>query len=130
TLEKRIDQDVEDTYAEWGHKLKGPKVEDPTIQSLLSRLKSMKQMKQEVAGEGSSATHNKYHEFEDILATDTEATQDSYRSDADEERNGETNDSDDSNMDLLKDEPRGDDDAAIWSVCVQQVYKTTQIYIP
>ncbi|GJV15890.1 hypothetical protein Tco_1361213 [Tanacetum coccineum] len=38
--------------------------------SKASRLESMKQMKQEIAGEGSSATHNKYYEFENILATD------------------------------------------------------------
>ncbi|GKD47311.1 hypothetical protein Tco_1271956, partial [Tanacetum coccineum] len=49
------------TYAEWGQKLKGSKVKDLTVQSLLdlckgskaSRLESMKQISQAVAGEGS-----------------------------------------------------------------------------
>ncbi|GJS72617.1 hypothetical protein Tco_0705458 [Tanacetum coccineum] len=86
--------DVEDTYAERGQKLKGLEVEDPVVQSLLdlrkgskaSRLESMKQMKQAIAGEGSSIAHNKYYEFENILATDSDATQDSSRSDVDEEK--------------------------------------------
>ncbi|GJT24212.1 hypothetical protein Tco_0894149 [Tanacetum coccineum] len=101
-------------------------VEDPDAQLLLdlrkgsktSRLESMKQAKQAVTGEGSSAAHNKYYEFKNISATDSEATQDSYCSDTDEERDDETDDSDDSNMDLSEDEPKGDDDAVGFGVFV------------
>ncbi|GKE46438.1 hypothetical protein Tco_1477696, partial [Tanacetum coccineum] len=58
-----------------------PVVEDPDVQSLLdlrkgskaSRLKSLKQVKQAVGGEGSSVAHKKYYEFENILATDSDA---------------------------------------------------------
>ncbi|GJW56059.1 hypothetical protein Tco_0102790 [Tanacetum coccineum] len=61
-----------------------PVVEDPAVQSLLdlrkgskaSRLKSLKQAKQAVGGEGSSVAHKKYYEFENILATDSDASQD------------------------------------------------------
>ncbi|GJQ91943.1 nucleic acid-binding, OB-fold-like protein [Tanacetum coccineum] len=67
-------------------------VEDPAVQSLLdlrkgskaSRLKSLKQAKQAVGGEGSSVAHKKYYEFENILATDSDASQDFSRSDTDE----------------------------------------------
>ncbi|GJX28599.1 hypothetical protein Tco_0236678 [Tanacetum coccineum] len=45
--------------------------------SKASRLESLNQAKQEVAGEGSSGAHNKYYEFENISATDSKATQDS-----------------------------------------------------
>ncbi|GKE29052.1 hypothetical protein Tco_1444436, partial [Tanacetum coccineum] len=52
----------------------GPTVEDPTVQSLTdlrkgskaSRLESLKQKKQAVVGEGSSAAHNKYYDDSDI----------------------------------------------------------------
>ncbi|GJS03915.1 hypothetical protein Tco_0320423 [Tanacetum coccineum] len=125
------------TYAEWGQKFKGPVVKDPTIQSLLdlkkgskaSRLESLKQAKQEVGGEGSSATHNKYYEFENISATDSEATQDSYHSDTDEERDNETDDSDNSDMDLFKDEPKGDDDAADLECSVYTDAQTTSAVV-
>nr|GEX63043.1 hypothetical protein [Tanacetum cinerariifolium] len=70
------------------------------------------QAKQAVRVEGSSAAHNKYYEFENISATDSDATQDSLRLDTDEARDDETDDSDDSNMDLSEDETKGDDDAA------------------
>nr|GEX84880.1 hypothetical protein [Tanacetum cinerariifolium] len=33
TIDKKIKNDAANTYAEWGQKLKGPAVEDPTIQS-------------------------------------------------------------------------------------------------
>nr|GEV72973.1 putative ribonuclease H-like domain-containing protein [Tanacetum cinerariifolium] len=39
-----------------------------------SRLKSLRQEMQAVRGEGSSAAHDKYYEFEDISATDSDAT--------------------------------------------------------
>ncbi|GJS99466.1 hypothetical protein Tco_0820636 [Tanacetum coccineum] len=45
--------------------------------SKASRLESLKQAKQEVVGEGSSDAHNKFYEFKNISATDSEATQDS-----------------------------------------------------
>ncbi|GJU03289.1 hypothetical protein Tco_1113627 [Tanacetum coccineum] len=35
TIDRQIEIDVEDTYAEWGQKLKGPVIEDPAIQSLI-----------------------------------------------------------------------------------------------
>ncbi|GKC51183.1 hypothetical protein Tco_1073928 [Tanacetum coccineum] len=91
TIDRQIEKDVEDTYAEWGQKFKGLVVEDPTIQSLLDLKK------------GSKASR--------LKTTDSEATQDSYRSDTDEERDNETDDSDNSDMNLFKDEPKGDDDA-------------------
>nr|GEZ95143.1 hypothetical protein [Tanacetum cinerariifolium] len=57
----------------------------------------------------SSVARNKYYEFENISATDSEETQDSTHSDTDKERDDGTNDFD---MDLFEDEPKGDDDAA------------------
>ncbi|GKE92146.1 hypothetical protein Tco_1573241, partial [Tanacetum coccineum] len=76
-----IYKDVKDTYAEWEQKRKGHVVEDPDAHLLLDlckgsktrRLESLKQAKQVVAGEGLSATHNKYYEFENILATNSKA---------------------------------------------------------
>ncbi|GJU45984.1 hypothetical protein Tco_1203250 [Tanacetum coccineum] len=58
--ETPIYKDVKDTYAEWERKRKGPVVEDPDAHLLLDlrkgsktrRLKSLKQAKQVVAGEG------------------------------------------------------------------------------
>ncbi|GJY57249.1 hypothetical protein Tco_0456364 [Tanacetum coccineum] len=116
TIDRQIEKDVEDTYAEWGQKLKGLIIEDPVVQSLLdlrkgskeSRLESLRQEKQLVGGEGSSATHDKQYEFKDISATNSDATQDSLCSDTDEAKYYETDDSD---MDLYDDEPKGDDDA-------------------
>nr|GEU63817.1 retrotransposon protein, putative, Ty1-copia subclass [Tanacetum cinerariifolium] len=81
-----------------------------------SRLENLKQEKQVVSEEGSSVAHNKYYKFENISATDSDATQDSSCLDTDEEKYVETDDSNDSNMDLSEDEPRGDDDAARFGV--------------
>ncbi|GJU81132.1 retrovirus-related pol polyprotein from transposon TNT 1-94 [Tanacetum coccineum] len=73
-----VEKDVKDSYAaETGLKLKGIATEDPTVQSLLdlrkgskeSILKRLRQERQAVRGEGSSVAHDKYYEFEDILAT-------------------------------------------------------------
>ncbi|GJU48080.1 hypothetical protein Tco_1217635 [Tanacetum coccineum] len=122
----QVERDVEDTYAEWGQKHKGPVVKDPDAQLLLnlrkgskaSRLESLKQANQAVAGKGSSAAHNKYHEFENISATDTKATQDSSCSDTDEGKDVETDDSDDYYMDLSKDKPKGDGDVVGFGVFV------------
>ncbi|GJZ14729.1 hypothetical protein Tco_0550406 [Tanacetum coccineum] len=54
TIDSQIDEVVADMYNEWGQKLKGLVVEDPTVQSLLdlrkgskaSRLESLRQKKQ------------------------------------------------------------------------------------
>nr|GEX70161.1 hypothetical protein [Tanacetum cinerariifolium] len=90
-----------DTYAEWGQKLKGPAVDDLAVQSLLdlqegskaSRHKSLKQKKQAVIGEGSSAAHNKYFDSSD---NDSEATL--YSSGADELKES-VNETDDTLLD-------------------------------
>ncbi|GKF56330.1 hypothetical protein Tco_0166670 [Tanacetum coccineum] len=42
TIDRKIENDVEDTYAEWGQKLKAHKVEDPTVHSLLDLRKGSK----------------------------------------------------------------------------------------
>nr|GEW48254.1 hypothetical protein [Tanacetum cinerariifolium] len=44
-IDSQIDDAVVDTYAEWGQKLKGPVVEDFTVQSLLDLLKGSKASK-------------------------------------------------------------------------------------
>ncbi|GKC49721.1 hypothetical protein Tco_1072466 [Tanacetum coccineum] len=88
-LDRQIDKDVEDTYAE---------------------------IKQVVGGEGSSATYNKYYEFEDISATDSEATRDFSCSDTDEEKYDENDDSDAFDIDLSTYKPQGGDDAVGYGV--------------
>ncbi|GJT44037.1 hypothetical protein Tco_0952752 [Tanacetum coccineum] len=90
-----------------GQKLKGPAVEDPTIQSLLdlrkgskaSRLENLRQKKQPVTGEGSGVAQNKYYSSSD---TASDATL--YSSSSDESAN-ETDDADESDMDLSHDNP-------------------------
>nr|GFA05748.1 hypothetical protein [Tanacetum cinerariifolium] len=113
----QIDEDVVDTYAEWGQRLKGPAVDDPTVQSLLnlrkiskaSRLESLKPKKQPVTGEGSSAAHTKYY---DNLETNSDAILYSSCSDTSKESANETDDVDESDMDLTDDNPVRDNDAA------------------
>ncbi|GJV05724.1 hypothetical protein Tco_1343380 [Tanacetum coccineum] len=108
---------VVDMYNEWGQKLKGLVVDDPAVQSLLdlqkgsksSRLESLRQKKQPVAGEGSSAAHNKCYSLSDIAS---DATLYSSSSDKSEESANETDDADESDMDLSDNNPHGDDDAA------------------
>ncbi|GJX36999.1 hypothetical protein Tco_0250302 [Tanacetum coccineum] len=98
-----------------------PAVEDPTVQSLTdlrkgskaSRLESLKQKKQAVVGEGSSAAHNKYYDDSDI---DSNATLYSSSSDKTEESANETDDADESDMDLPDNNPHGDDDVARYGV--------------
>ncbi|GJV19076.1 hypothetical protein Tco_1368096 [Tanacetum coccineum] len=115
TIDSQTDEDVVDMYNEWGHKLKGPVIEDPAVQSLLdlqkgskaSRLKSLRQNKQPVTGEESSATHNKYYSSLDIASL---ATLYSSSSDESAENANETNDADESDMDLSDDNLHGDDD--------------------
>ncbi|GKB92790.1 hypothetical protein Tco_0965062 [Tanacetum coccineum] len=104
-------------YNEWGHKLKGLAVDGPTVQSLLDlrkgskvgRLKSLRQKKQAVTGEGSSVAHKKYYDSSD---TDSDATLYTSSSDKTEESENETDDDDESDMDLSVDNPYRDDDAA------------------
>ncbi|GKA56084.1 hypothetical protein Tco_0755156 [Tanacetum coccineum] len=91
------EETVVDMYNEWGQKLKGPAVEDLAVQSLLalrkgskaSRLESLRQKKQPVAGEGSSAAHNKYYSSSN---TSSDATLYSLSSDKSEESANEIDD--------------------------------------
>nr|GEZ60780.1 hypothetical protein [Tanacetum cinerariifolium] len=72
-----------------------------------------------------TAAHNKYYEFENISATDSEATQDSSSSDTDEERDDETDDFDDFDMDLSKDKPKRDDNVAGFKVQIDKDVEDT-----
>ncbi|GJX44095.1 hypothetical protein Tco_0260771 [Tanacetum coccineum] len=90
TIERQIEKYVEDTYAEWGQKLKGPATEDPVVQSLLDLRRGSKE--------------------------NSDVTRDSLGSDTDQKKEDETDDSDDSDMDLSDDEPKGDDDVAGYGV--------------
>ncbi|GJV78705.1 hypothetical protein Tco_1514575 [Tanacetum coccineum] len=102
----------ENTYVEWGQKLKGPTVDDPAVRSLLdlqkgskaSILESLKQKKQAIVGEGSNNAHNKHY-------ADSDSGSDAilYSSCLEESEN-ETDDADDSDMDLSDDNPDRDDD--------------------
>ncbi|GJT79878.1 hypothetical protein Tco_1054220 [Tanacetum coccineum] len=104
TIDRETKKAVADMYNVWGQKLKGLAVDDLAVQSLLdlqkrskaSRLESLKQKKQAVVGEGSSAAHNKYYDDSDI---DSNATLYSSSSDGSEENTNETDDADESDMD-------------------------------
>nr|GEV04942.1 hypothetical protein [Tanacetum cinerariifolium] len=72
-----------------------------------SRLESLRQKKQAVIGEGSSVAQNKYYSSSD---TDNDATLYSSSSDKPEGSANETDDADESDMDLSYDNPDGDDD--------------------
>ncbi|GJX40370.1 hypothetical protein Tco_0255360 [Tanacetum coccineum] len=95
----------------------GHVVKDPTVQSLLdlqkgskaSTLKSLKQKKQTVAGKGSSNAHIKHY-----VDSNTHSDAIFYSScpDTSEESANETDDADDSDMELSDDNPQGDDAAA------------------
>nr|GEW87997.1 hypothetical protein [Tanacetum cinerariifolium] len=121
TIDGQTDEAVADMYNEWGQKLKAPAVKDLAVYSLLdlrkgsksSRLKSLRSKKKPVAREGSSATHNKYY---DSSYNDSEATLYSTSSDTTEESANETDDVDESDMDLSDDNPIRDDDAAGYEV--------------
>ncbi|GJS91677.1 hypothetical protein Tco_0774313 [Tanacetum coccineum] len=80
--------------------------------SKASKLESMKKMKQAILREGSSVAHHKYYDFENISKTNSDATRDSTCLDTNKEKEVETNDYDDSNMDLSHDVPKGYDDVA------------------
>nr|GEV37251.1 hypothetical protein [Tanacetum cinerariifolium] len=56
-------------------------------------------------------TKGRYNKFEDISNIDSDATQDSLCLDINEAKDDETNYSDDNDMDLSNDDPKGDDDA-------------------
>ncbi|GJR71169.1 hypothetical protein Tco_0083534 [Tanacetum coccineum] len=117
TIGSQTDKAVADMYNEWGQKLKGPTVEDPAVQSLLdlrkrskaSKLKSLRKKKQPVAGEGSSAAHNKYYSPSDSVS---DVTLYSFSSDNSKESTNENDDAYESNMDLFDDNPHRDNDDA------------------
>ncbi|GKC82037.1 hypothetical protein Tco_1137754 [Tanacetum coccineum] len=87
TIDNQLDDTVAYTFAEWGHKLKGPAVEDPAVQSLLDLRK------------GSKASRLK-----------------SLSSEESKENANETDDADKPDMDLFDDNPHGDDDVARYGV--------------
>ncbi|GJX23019.1 hypothetical protein Tco_0227464 [Tanacetum coccineum] len=136
TIDNQLDDTVADTYAEWGQKLKGPAIKDPAVQSLLdlwkgskaSRLESLKQNKKKVAGEGSSAAHNKYYDSSD---TDSDAILYSSSLDKTKEGANETDDADESVMDLSNDNPQGDDDVVGYGVFMHNKSTATpNSYLP
>ncbi|GKE38300.1 hypothetical protein Tco_1461705 [Tanacetum coccineum] len=90
--------------------------------SKASRLESLRKKKQPLAGEGSSASQNKYYSLKD---TDSDATFYSSRSDKSEENANETDDVDESDMDLSDDNPHGDDDDARYEVFMHNKYTVT-----
>ncbi|GJU91902.1 hypothetical protein Tco_1304325 [Tanacetum coccineum] len=77
-----------------------------SIRSKASRLESLRQKKQPVAGEGSSVAHNKYYSSSDTASDET-----LYSSSSDESAN-ETDDAEESDKDLSNDNPYRDDDDA------------------
>ncbi|GJT54891.1 hypothetical protein Tco_0989945 [Tanacetum coccineum] len=81
--------------------------------SKASRLKRLRKKKQPIAGEGSSAAHNKYYSSSD---TTSDATFYSSSLDKPEGSANETNDADKSDMDLSHDNPHGDDDDVRYGV--------------
>ncbi|GJU26495.1 hypothetical protein Tco_1165116 [Tanacetum coccineum] len=127
TIDSQTDEAIADMYNEWGQKLKGPAVEDPTVQSLLdlrkgskaSRLERLRQKKQPVAGEGSSVAHNKCYSSSDIVSDAT------LYSSSSKESTNETDDADESDMDLSNDNPHGDDDDARYGVFMHNKSTTT-----
>ncbi|GKC14698.1 hypothetical protein Tco_1011480 [Tanacetum coccineum] len=84
-------------------------VEETVVGSKVGRLKSLRQKKQAVTGEGSSVAHKKFYDSSD---TDSDATLYTSSSDKTEESENETDDDDESDMDLSVDNPYRDDDAA------------------
>ncbi|GJX50465.1 hypothetical protein Tco_0277310, partial [Tanacetum coccineum] len=116
---------------EWGQKFKGYVVEDPAVQSLLdlqkgskaSRLKSLKQKKQTVAGKGSSNAHIKHYADSN---THSDAIFYSSCPDTSEESANETDDADDSDMELSDDNLQGDDAAAGFDFVSNPVYINAQ----
>ncbi|GJT73705.1 hypothetical protein Tco_1032991 [Tanacetum coccineum] len=90
TIDNQTDEAVADMYNKWGHKLKGPTVEDPAVQSLLDLQKGSKARRLE--------------------NTNSDATLYSSSSDKPDRSANETDDADESDMDLSNDNLDGDDD--------------------
>nr|GEZ50956.1 hypothetical protein [Tanacetum cinerariifolium] len=89
----------------------GMEVPDAMISDEIKKkagLESLRQKKQPVARERSSAAHNKYYSSFD---TDSDTTLYSSSSDKTEKSANKTDDADESDMDLFDDNPYGDDDA-------------------
>nr|GEU58999.1 hypothetical protein [Tanacetum cinerariifolium] len=128
SLSPAIQRQGKVTQADWTVTT-SPVVDDPAVQSLLdlrkgskaSRLESLKQKKQPVAGKGSSVVHTKYY---DNSKTDSDAILYSSCSNTLEESANETDNSDESNMHLTNDNPVRDDDVARYRVFMYN--KTTQ----
>ncbi|GJU63400.1 ribonuclease H-like domain-containing protein [Tanacetum coccineum] len=95
-INSQTDEAVADMYNEWEPKLKGPTVEDPAVQLLLDLWK------------GSKASR--------LENTNSDATLYSSSSDKLEESANETDDDDESDMDLSNDNLHGDDDDARYGV--------------
>ncbi|GKA89744.1 hypothetical protein Tco_0811556 [Tanacetum coccineum] len=122
---------VADTYDERGQKLKGLAVDDPALQTLLdlrkgskaNRLESLKQKKQAMVGEGLSVAHNKQYDLSD---TDSDATFYSSSSDKTKEGANETDNTNESDIDLSNDNLDGDNDATRYGVFMHnKVYCNT-----
>ncbi|GKF79497.1 hypothetical protein Tco_0235065, partial [Tanacetum coccineum] len=85
-----------------------------------SRLESLRQKKQPVTGEGSSAAHNKYYS-----SSDSDATLYSSSLDKSEESTNEIDDAEEFDMDLSNDNPQGDDNDARYRVFMHNKSTTT-----
>ncbi|GJT54079.1 hypothetical protein Tco_0989133 [Tanacetum coccineum] len=86
------------------------------------RLKSLKRRKQAVVREGSSAAHNKYY---DSFDTDSDATLYSLSSEKPEESANETDDANESDMDLSDDNLDEDNDVVRYGVFMHNKSTTT-----
>nr|GEV13785.1 putative SAWADEE domain-containing protein [Tanacetum cinerariifolium] len=94
--------------------------EEAVVGSKASRLESLRQKKQPVAEEGSSAAHDKYYSSSD---TTSDATLYSSSSDKPKRSANETDDADKSDMNLSDDNPHRNNDAAR-----PHTYKNTQTH--
>nr|GEW72068.1 hypothetical protein [Tanacetum cinerariifolium] len=90
--------------------------------SKASKLKSLKKNKPAVVGEGSSVVHNKYYASSD---TDSDAKLDSSCLEKLKESANETDDADESDMELSNDNLNGDDDAAGYGVFMHKKFTAT-----
>ncbi|GJU95786.1 hypothetical protein Tco_1320542 [Tanacetum coccineum] len=100
--------------------------EEAVIGSKASRLESLRQKKQPVTGEGSSVAHNKYYSSSD---TNSDATLYSLSSDETEESVNETDDADESDMDLSNHNPHVDDDVARYGVFMHNKSTVTPNFV-
>ncbi|GJX09951.1 hypothetical protein Tco_0199810 [Tanacetum coccineum] len=96
--------------------------EEAVVGSKASTLKSLKQKKQAVTGEGSSAAHNKYYASS---YANSDATLYSSSSDESKESANKIHDADKPDMDLFDDNPNGDDDATRYGVFMHNKSTTT-----